>query len=119
MSMESEPSLYLYFTGRRKNNIILANGKNVSPEEPEERLYQIDGVVNAIVYEKNQTITAEIYADKDIFPNVSALWTAVDNVNRSLAVYKRIGNVIMRDEPFEKTATQKIKRYKFQEAAAQ
>lgn len=110
---------YLYFTGRRKNLIILANGENVSPEEPEERLYQIDGVVDAVVYEKNQTITAEIYADKDIFPNVSALWTAVDNVNRSLAVYKRIGNVIMRDEPFEKTATQKIKRYKFQEAAAQ
>ena len=104
---------YLYFTGRRKNLIILANGENVSPEEPEERLYQIDGVVDALVYEKDQTITAEIYADKDVFPDVNALWKAVDGVNRSLAVYKRIGNIIMRSEPFEKTATQKIKRYKY------
>lgn len=104
---------FLYFTGRRKNLIILANGENVSPEEPEERLYQIDGVVDALVYEKDQTITAEIYADRDIFPDESALWKAVDGVNRSLAVYKRIGNIIMRSEPFEKTATQKIKRYKY------
>lgn len=104
---------FIYFTGRKKNLIVLANGENVSPEELEERLYQIDGIIDAVVYEKNETITAEIYADKDEFPDTAALWSAVDVVNRSLAVHKHIGNIIMRDNAFEKTVTQKIKRYKY------
>lgn len=43
---------FLYFQGRMKNLIVLANGENVSPEELETRLYQIDGVRDAIVYKK-------------------------------------------------------------------
>lgn len=41
----------LYFQGRVKNLIVLANGENVSPEELETRLYQLEGVRDAIVYE--------------------------------------------------------------------
>lgn len=43
---------FLYFQGRVKNLIVLSNGENVSPEELETRLYQLDGVRDAIVYEK-------------------------------------------------------------------
>ena len=53
---------FLYFQGRVKNLIVLSNGENVSPEELETRLYQLDGVRDAIVYEKNQQITDDVYA---------------------------------------------------------
>lgn len=65
---------FLYFQGRVKNLIVLSNGENVSPEELETRLYQLDGVRDAIVYEKNQQITAEVYADPVVFPDEAALW---------------------------------------------
>lgn len=74
----------LYFQGRVKNLIVLANGENVSPEELETQLYQLEGVRDAIVYEKNQQITAEIYADPAVFPDEAALWRAVGEINRHL-----------------------------------
>lgn len=64
---------FLYFQGRVKNLIVLSNGENVSPEELETRLYQLDGVRDAIVYEENQQITAEVYADPAVFPDEAAL----------------------------------------------
>lgn len=103
---------FIYFMGRKKNLIILSNGENVSPEELEAHLYQINGISEAIVYEKNNKITAEIYADKAVLPDERALWAAVSEVNKNLAPFKQIGDIILRDEPFEKTATQKIKRFR-------
>lgn len=109
---------FLYFQGRAKNLIVLANGENVSPEELETRLYQLDGVRDAIVYEKHQQITAEVYADPAVFPDAAALWQAVSEINRHLPPYKQIGNLIYRENEFEKTATQKIKRRAATEAAS-
>ena len=102
---------YLYFTGRKKNLIVLSNGENVSPERLEERLYRIDGVLDAVVYEKNGRITAEVYADGAVFPNRDALWAEIDRMNLTLAAHEQIGALVLRDAPFEKTVTQKIKRY--------
>lgn len=102
---------YLYFTGRKKNLIVLSNGENVSPERLEEKLYRIDGVLDAVVYEQNGKITAEVYADGDVFPNRDALWAEIDRMNRTLAAHEQIGALVLRDAPFEKTVTQKIKRY--------
>lgn len=94
----------LYFQRRVKNLIVLANGENVSPEELETRLYQLEGVRDAIVYEKNQQITAEIYADPAVFPDEAALWRAVGEISRHLPPYKQIGSLIYRKSEFEKTA---------------
>lgn len=102
---------YLFFTGRLKNLIILANGENVSPEELEERLYQIDGILDAAVYEKDGKIRAELYVDRSLIPDTAAAWKLVTPVNRSLASFKQIGEIILRQSEFEKTVTRKIKRY--------
>ncbi len=102
---------YLFFTGRSKNLIVLANGENVSPEALEEKLYRIDGVLDAVVYAQNGRITAEIYADPKVFPDRDALWQAISRVNRTVSSFQQIGDLVMRREPFEKTVTQKIKRY--------
>ena len=102
---------YLWFTGRKKNLIVLSNGENVSPERLEEKLYRIDGVLDAVVYEADGKITAELYPDTAVLPDRAAVWTQIDRVNRTLAAHEQIGALKLRDTPFDKTVTQKIKRY--------
>ena len=102
----------LFFEGRIKNLIILANGENVSPEELEEKLYQTEGILDAAVYEKDGRITAELFVDRALIPDPSAAWRIVSPINRSLASFKQIGEIVLRETEFEKTATRKIKRYK-------
>ena len=102
----------LYFEGRIKNLIILSNGENVSPEELEEKLYQADGILDAVVYEKDGKITAELFTDRAVIPDISAAWQIISRINRTLAPFKQIGQIILRETEFEKTATNKIRRYK-------
>ena len=102
---------FLYFSGRKKNLIILSNGENVSPEELEEHLYREDGVIDAIVYEKAGRITAEMFVDREVIPDKTAAWGTVSRVNRRLASFKQISDIILRESEFEKTVTRKIKRY--------
>ena len=102
---------YLYITGRLKNLIILSNGENVSPEELEERLYRVDGILDAVVCERSGKITAELFVDRTLIPDQAAAWNVVRSVNRGLASYKQIGDLVLRDSEFEKTVTKKIKRY--------
>ena len=102
----------LFFEGRIKNLIILANGENVSPEELEEKLYQTEGILDAAVYEKDGRITAELFVDRALIPDIPAAWRIVSPINRSLASFKQIGEIVLRETEFEKTATRKIKRYK-------
>ncbi len=101
----------LYINGRIKNLIILPNGKNVSPEELEQKLTDnINGITEVIVYEKDNLITAEIFsaeADEGIKSNIEK---QVFEFNKALPIYKQIGNVIFRDKEFPKTTTKKIKR---------
>ena len=104
----------LYFEGRIKNLIILANGENVSPEELEEKLYQAEGILDAVVYERNGKITAELFVDRALIPDVPAAWRIVSPINRTLASYKQIAEIVLRETEFEKTATRKIKRYKLE-----
>ena len=101
----------LFFEGRIKTMIILPNGENVSPEELEEKLYQAEGILDAVVYEKDGRITAELFPDRTLLPDRDAAWALVSRINRTLAPYKRIGEIVLRDTEFEKTATRKIKRY--------
>ncbi len=102
---------YLWFLGRKKNLIVLSNGENVSPEMLEEKLYRVEGVQDALVYEKDGKITAEVYVDPKALPDREAVYQEVDRINKTLKPHEHIGALVLRSEPFEKTATQKIKRY--------
>lgn len=115
---------YLYITGRKKNIIILSNGKNVYPEEIEESLYKIDLIKECVVLARKQdgaeeeVITAIIYPDYDQLKDLSdeeviaAIKAEVTKVNKQLPVFKQIRDVELRKTEFEKTTTQKIIRYK-------
>ena len=103
---------YLAITGREKNLIILANGKNVYPEELEYLISHINNVSEVLVYEEDEMITAEIYSDSE--DNKEAVREQIkkdiQELNKKLADYKKIRKVKFRAVEFEKTTTKKIKR---------
>ncbi len=104
---------YLFFVGRKKNLIVLSNGKNVAPEELEDKLTsKIEYIKEVMVYEDDtDIIAAEFLLDEELNPNAKAQIQAdVDAVNKELPTYKRIRKVTTRDTEFEKTTTLKIKR---------
>ena len=102
---------FLFFRGRKKNLIILSNGKNVSPEEIEDKLYTIEYVKEVLVYEKNGLITAEFFLDEEKYPDCRDLLKEdVDRINENLAEFKQIQQTVIRDTEFPKTTTLKIMR---------
>ena len=115
----------LYITGRKKNLIILSNGKNVYPEEIENELIATPGVIDIIVYEgqskrgmEHNAIVAEVYPDKEYIEknNVTDikahLQKYVDDYNRTAVPYKKIGVLKVRDTEFPKNTLRKIMRFK-------
>jgi len=99
---------FLAITGRKKNLIILDNGKNVSPEELETLIGRIENVNEVLVYEENALITAEIYAEDT---NARGqIETDIKALNKTIAGYKQIRKIKFRSVEFEKTTTKKIKR---------
>ncbi len=98
---------YIYLTGRRKNIIILASGENVIPEELEGLLRRCSAMKEVLVKEKEGRICAEVFCDLADRPFVQSF---VNQINRELAMYKRITLIEFRNEPFERTGTGKIRR---------
>lgn len=107
---------YLYITGRLKNLILLDNGENVSAEFLEAKLMAYPAVKECVCYGENGAIYAEIYPDtaaaaadgiNDLDSHIARI---IKEVNASLAAYQRIQGWFLRETPFEKTASQKIKR---------
>lgn len=110
---------HVYLVGRKKNLIILSNGENISPEEIE-NCFVDDGIVKEIVvFAEGDSIVAEIFPDiplaeglkiEDIEGEIS---TIVDRVNMSLATDRQIHSFRIRETPFSRTSTGKIKRTEF------
>ena len=118
---------YLYITGRCKSVIVTKNGKNIYPEEVEYYLNDNPLISEAMVLgiQKDD----DMYVNAQIYPNIEAIteylkgsvptkeeiWKiisdAVSSVNKMLPNYKHIKSFGIRDKEFEKTTTQKIKRY--------
>ena len=114
---------YLYITGRKKNIIILDNGKNVYPEEIEEYLERVDSIKECVVIGRENAsgevvITALIYPDYDLFKEstdeqiIEKMRSEVANINKVLPTFKQIRNIEIKKSEFEKTTTRKIIRYK-------
>ena len=100
---------FVFITGRKKNIIILDNGKNVYPEELEYLIGRIEGVNEVLVYAEDGFITAEIYAeDMTLKDKISA--SIKNELNPSVAQYKQVHKIKFREGEFEKTTTKKIKR---------
>lgn len=124
--MDSEG--YVYITGRKKNVIITKNGKNVYPEELEYLLGNVPYVAESMVWSKeteagdDTIIVASIRPDLEAIQEfigkeltdeetVALLWEEVNKINETLPFYKKIKNIVLRKEEFEKNSSKKIKRF--------
>jgi long-chain acyl-CoA synthetase len=96
---------FLYFTGRKKNLIILSNGENVSPEGIEQALLRDDAVAEVIVSAENGYPEAEIYPAPQGDPQ-----SAVDAYNAHQPPYLKIRSVKIRSAPFPKNHSGKMIR---------
>lgn len=112
----------LYITGRKKNLIVLKNGKNIYPEEIEEYISNLS-VVNEVIVTavKNDDgeeigLAAEIYPEQTEIEGLdeeaaySKIKEAVEKLNDTLPPHKNVHKVTIRTEPFEKTTSGKIRR---------
>jgi long-subunit acyl-CoA synthetase (AMP-forming) len=117
---------YVYITGRKKNVIITKNGKNVFPEELEYYLGRMEAVAGCMVWgaegAEDIMIVATIKPSEDVLREALGesftdrqvedyLWSQVDELNRELALFKRIRRIVVRKEDFEMTTGKKIKRF--------
>lgn len=120
---------WLYITGRCKTVIVTKNGKNIYPEELEHYLNDNPLISESLVVGLNNENNDDIYVNAQIFPNIDAIKeylkvsvpqkaeimaivsNIISEINKKLPNYKHIKGFIIRDKEFEKTTTQKIKRY--------
>ena len=114
---------YIFITGRKKNVIILSNGKNVFPEELEEHLSHKNIIGESVVLGRKDAESGETVITAVIYPNpeetegkesdeiYALVKQAVDETNKSLPTFKHILAFEIRDTEFEKTTTKKIKRF--------
>ena len=117
---------FLFITGRKKDIIVLKNGKNVYPQEIEFLINKLPYVTESLVYQREKSNTdtmlcAKIVYDKDIIKDVlgdkkeeeykNIIWNEIKEINKTLPVFKHIKNIDITTEPFVKTTTQKVKRY--------
>lgn len=111
----------LIITGRKKNLIVLTNGKNIFPEEIENYVLKVPYVAEAIVKsakDKNgeTSLIAEVFLNSDEVKKLGIenvekkLREDITSVCEPLPKYKKISIIKIRDTEFEKTSTRKIKR---------
>jgi long-chain acyl-CoA synthetase len=121
---------FLHIAGRKKNVIISKSGKNVFPEEIEDILNRSPFILECMVYgekdsKQDEIIAAQIVVDAEAFIELSetkgveindelmnnVIAEEVEKTNKQLANYKHIRKFYIREDEFQKTTTQKIKRY--------
>lgn len=117
---------FLFITGRKKNVIVMKNGKNIYPEELEVLISKLPYVAENMVFgipsrDDDLDLAAKIVYNKEyveeVFGNISKeelkekIWQDIKKINKTMPPYKYIRQIIVTDEPMIKTTTQKVKRF--------
>ena len=118
-----------YIKGRNSNMILGPSGENIYPEEIENVINNIEGVSESIVVERDGKLVALVqptdnFIDWDndsedkIYEKLDK-WKAslLKFTNKNVSKASQVNSVEVMKEPFEKTATQKIRRFKYKESA--
>ena len=119
---------FLYISGRSKNMILTKNGENIYPEEIENILNDDDLIEESLVIGTSNG-KDDVQVKAKIFPNIEAikeylgnkiptkeeiskiLNEAVKKANEKLPNFKHIKSFKIMDEDFERTTTNKVKRF--------
>ncbi|HLP17848.1 MAG TPA: AMP-binding protein [Bacteroidota bacterium] len=121
---------FLHISGRKKNVIISKSGKNVFPEEVEDALNHSAFILESLVFgehdpKQGEIIAAKIVVDAEAFIELSArkgtaitpelihsvINEEVQRINKELTSFKQVKKFYIHDQEFQKTTTQKIKRF--------
>ena len=118
---------YIFICGRKKNVIVLKNGKNIYPEEMENLINKIEGIEEAFIYGKqlsedkeNIKIYAKIVYNEEVVKNAykvnefneihEEIAKKIREINSLMPKYKAIRGFTLTTKPLIKTTTNKIKR---------
>lgn len=118
---------FLYITGRRKDMIVLKNGKKVFPEEIETLINRNEEIEESFVFgmpdkedQNDVTLSVKVVYNKEVvkekYNDISEeelykiIWDKIKETNKTLPQYKYVKNMILTSEPLIKTTTNKIKR---------
>ncbi|MCI9016723.1 MAG: AMP-binding protein [Clostridia bacterium] len=117
---------YLFITGRKKNVIVMKNGKNIYPEELELLVSKLPYVSENMIFgiptkEEDLDLGLKIVYNKEYveetYPNIEIeklkdiIWSDIKKINKTMPPYKYVRELYITDEPMIKTTTQKIKRF--------
>lgn len=111
---------YVYLRGRSKAMLLTANGQNIFPEEIESLYGSSPFVMECVVVQRDTKLVAIVVPDLDALKSegkvkdkevAEAMNTLRDMINQRLPMYEQVSAVELREEPFEKTPKQSIKRY--------
>ena len=118
-----------YIKGRRNNMILGPSGENIYPEEIESVINNVSGVTESIVVERNGRLVALVQLDENMIEwdkeGEDYFYEKLDSVkekiqkmvNKNVNKTSQVSSVEVMKEPFEKTATQKIRRFKYKDSA--
>ncbi|HUU06608.1 MAG TPA: AMP-binding protein [Patescibacteria group bacterium] len=115
----------LHISGRSKNMILMSNGENIYPEVIEDKINSCMHVAESLVIDDNGRLEAWVYLDYDLIDEETKsrsqqqkleyidelLLRLKESINPQLSAFAQITRFVEHKEPFQKTATSKIKRY--------
>ncbi len=110
----------IYIRGRSKTMILRSNGQNIYPEEIESKLNNMPCIMESLVVEREGKLIALIYPDYDGLDNIGArdhkvlkeiMKANIAELNKLVAPYEQISDVVLYPDEFEKTPKRSIKRY--------
>ena len=119
---------YYYIKGRLNNMILGASGENIYPEEIEQVINTVEGVNESLVMERDGKLVALVKFDDNVinwnqagedkfFENLAEKKKAImDYVNKRVSKQSKVNDVEVMKDPFEKTATHKIRRFRYKNA---
>ena len=118
-----------FIKGRNSNMILGPSGENIYPEEIENVINNVEGVGESIVVERDGRLVALVQPNENFISwdneSEDKIYEKLDSwkakilkvTNKNVSKASQVSSVEVMKEPFEKTATQKIRRFKYKNSA--
>lgn len=106
----------VFLRGRVKNMLLGSNGQNIYPEEIEDKLNSLDGVVESVVVERNGKLVGLVFPDTSIGDKAQTEQLMQENLkrlNEQLPAYEKVSSIELVEQEFEKTPKKSIKRFMY------